>query len=132
MCVFFPSFSGCWVIGNFVIFLKIKVAKQIWEQCCHLMAETGSWFSLIDLLVPTSLDQLLLILQTGFTFYITSYLNEEVNCTELPLQLVFPGCGFGLIFIGATTFGITTLCIIQLMPNEPQHHSKNVMVGIAI
>jgi len=24
------------VIGNFVIFHKIKVAKHIWDPCCHL------------------------------------------------------------------------------------------------
>jgi hypothetical protein len=42
---------------------------------------------MIDLLVLTCLDQLLLIIQTLFTFYNTSYLNEEVNCTE-PFLLV--------------------------------------------
>jgi hypothetical protein len=36
-----------------------------------------------DLLVQTSLDQLILNLKTLFTFfYKSSYLNEEVNCTE--------------------------------------------------
>jgi hypothetical protein len=30
--------------SNFVIFHKIKVAKHIWEQCCQLVAETGSRF----------------------------------------------------------------------------------------
>ncbi len=34
--------------------------------------------------------QLLLILKTSFFFYKTSYPNEEVNRTSLPLQLVFP------------------------------------------
>jgi hypothetical protein len=38
--------------------------------------------STVDLLVPTSLDHMLLILRTLFTFYKTSYLNEEVKCTE--------------------------------------------------
>jgi hypothetical protein len=39
--------------------------------------------STVDLLVLTSLDQLLLIVQTHYLhFYKTSYPNEEVNCTE--------------------------------------------------
>ncbi len=29
-------------LSNFVIFHQIKVAKHIWETCCHLAAETGS------------------------------------------------------------------------------------------
>jgi len=24
-----------------------KVAKHIWDQCCHLVVDTGSWFILI-------------------------------------------------------------------------------------
>jgi hypothetical protein len=32
---------GCGVFNNFVIFHQIKVAKHIWEPCCHLAAETG-------------------------------------------------------------------------------------------
>jgi hypothetical protein len=48
MCYFFLSnFSGCWVISNFVIFQKITVAKHRRDLCCHLAAETGSWFPLI-------------------------------------------------------------------------------------
>ncbi len=44
--------------------------------------------STTDLLLLTSLDQPLVILQTLFTFfYKTRYLNEEVNCTE-PSPLV--------------------------------------------
>ncbi len=45
--LFFSSLSGCWVFSNLVIFHQIKVAKQIWEPCCHLAAETDSWFPLI-------------------------------------------------------------------------------------
>ncbi len=47
MCLFFCSFSGCWVIINFVILHYIKVAKHIWHQCCHMAAATGSCFPLI-------------------------------------------------------------------------------------
>ncbi len=43
----------------------------------------GSVVSTVDLLLLTSLDHPLLIIQTLFTFfYKTSYLNEKVNCTE--------------------------------------------------
>ncbi len=44
---FISSFSGCWVISNFANFHLIKVAKQSWDPCYHLAAETGSWFILI-------------------------------------------------------------------------------------
>ncbi len=48
--------------------------------------------STIDHLVLISFNQLLLKMQILFTFYQTSYLNEELNHTEpYPLQLVFPG-----------------------------------------
>jgi hypothetical protein len=36
----------------------------------------------VDLLVLTSLDQLIYIIKILFTFFKTSYLGEEVNCTE--------------------------------------------------
>jgi hypothetical protein len=35
--------TGCWVISNFVIFHKIKVAKHIWVQCCHLPPGNSNW-----------------------------------------------------------------------------------------
>jgi hypothetical protein len=38
--------------------------------------------STVDLLVLTNLGQLLLIIQTFFTFYETNCLNDEVNCAE--------------------------------------------------
>jgi hypothetical protein len=44
----------------------------------------------VILLVQTSLDNLLLILQTLCTFYNISYLNEEVKSSEPTIQLVFP------------------------------------------
>ncbi len=43
----------------------------------------------MHLLVLTSLDELLLIMQTIFTFYKASYLFGKVNHTEPSLQLVF-------------------------------------------
>jgi hypothetical protein len=39
---FFASFSGCGVISILVIFHLLKVAKDIWDQCCYLAAECGS------------------------------------------------------------------------------------------
>ncbi len=47
LCLFFSSFSTCWVFNNFVIFHLINVAKHYSNPCCHLAAETGSWFVLI-------------------------------------------------------------------------------------
>ncbi len=41
--ILFSSFNGCWVIDNFVIFQKIKVSKHMFNPCCHLATETGSW-----------------------------------------------------------------------------------------
>ncbi len=46
--------------------------------------------SMVDLLVLTGFDQLLFKLKLNFLFYKTTYLNEEVNCTEpsSPLERV--------------------------------------------
>jgi hypothetical protein len=49
--------------------------------------------STINLLELTSLDELVYKFKFKlfiFLFFKTSYLNEEVNCTELSPQLVFP------------------------------------------
>jgi hypothetical protein len=44
-----------------------------------------------DLLVQTSLDQLVFIIKLLFDFvYKTRYLNEEVNCTEPPPSVSVP------------------------------------------
>jgi hypothetical protein len=40
--------------------------------------------------VLTSLDHLLLMSNTVFTLYKTSYLNEELNCTESSLSVSVP------------------------------------------
>ncbi len=53
----------------------------------------------LDLLVLASLDQLLLILQTLFTFYKKSCLNEVVNRTEPSPSLVFPGNSTTIPFV---------------------------------
>jgi hypothetical protein len=49
--------------------------------------------STVDLLVLTSLDQLILILPTSYTFFKTSYLNEEAYCTK-PFNSVSVPCLF--------------------------------------
>jgi hypothetical protein len=46
--------------------------------------------STVDLLVLSSLDQLLLILKTFLLFSKTSFINEEVKCTELSLSVSVP------------------------------------------
>ncbi len=50
-------------------------------------------FSTVDLLVQTSLDQLLLRLKTLFTFLLNKLFNEEVNCTEPPPSVSVPWLG---------------------------------------
>ncbi len=42
----FSGFSGCGVNSSFANFHFLKVAKYVWDPCCHLKAETGSRFSL--------------------------------------------------------------------------------------
>jgi hypothetical protein len=44
VCLFFLSFSGYWVIGNFVILEQLKISKHIWEPCSHPVTETGNSF----------------------------------------------------------------------------------------
>ncbi len=44
--------------------------------------------STVDLLVLTSSDQLFLLAKNIFPFYRTSYLKEEVNCTEPSLSVI--------------------------------------------
>jgi hypothetical protein len=43
---------------------------------------TGGGLSTVNLLLLTRLDQLLMVSKTLYTFYKTSYHNEEVNRTE--------------------------------------------------
>ncbi len=80
--------------------IKVKQKFCLIEFCnfslslivSSITARKSNWrgrFSTIDLLLLTSLDQLLLKLKTLFTF-LTGYPNEEVNSTEPSLQLVFP------------------------------------------
>jgi hypothetical protein len=40
------------------------------------------------------------MMQTLFTSYKTSYLNEEVNALSLPLHLVFPVFAIIIIYVG--------------------------------
>ena len=50
----------------------------------------GGRLSTVDLLVLTSLDQVIFIFKILFSFFTkTSYLNELVNCAESSPQLVF-------------------------------------------
>ncbi len=48
MFIFSLALVVFWVINNFVIFHKIKVAKHSCDPCCHLAAETGFLFNLIE------------------------------------------------------------------------------------
>ncbi len=67
----------------------------------------------------TSLDELLSILKIPFTFYKTSNLNEEVNCTE-PASVSVP-CSAYLSYHTALyhTILFNSLCeAISLMPGS--------------
>ncbi len=47
--------------------------------------------NIVDLLILTSLDQLLYIMKYNLPFYKTSYINQEVNCTESSPSVSVPG-----------------------------------------
>ncbi len=49
--------------------------------------------STVDLLVLTSLNELLFKLKLNFLFYKATYLNEEVNCTEPSPSVRVPWLG---------------------------------------
>jgi len=36
-------------LRTIVIFHYVKVTKHIWDQCCHLAAQIGSWYPLTDI-----------------------------------------------------------------------------------
>ncbi len=68
------------------------VRQQAVFSICLLCPGNPYWrdrLSTDDLLVLTNLDELLLIMQTLFTFYNSMRRSTELS---LPLQLVFPGC----------------------------------------
>jgi hypothetical protein len=55
---------------------------QLFNDWVHGSLTEGE-LSTVDRLEPTSLEELLLIVKLLFSFcYNTSFLNEEVNCTE--------------------------------------------------
>jgi hypothetical protein len=77
------------------MFQSLQPGNPYWRGC----------LSTVDLLVLTSLDQLLVILQTTFTFFSkTRYLNKEVNRTE-PSPSVSVRC-YKLLFICQTQSNI--------------------------
>ncbi len=52
----FVSFRGSWcIINGCVIFCQTKVAKHIWDQCCHLASKTAvDFFQLVPYYVFAS------------------------------------------------------------------------------
>ncbi len=91
------------ILKTFLLFIKTSYINEE-VKCTELSLSVSvpchfnPWLSghskflpsTIDLLVLTSLDQLLLILKTFLLFSKTSYINEEVNCTELSLSVSVP------------------------------------------
>jgi hypothetical protein len=74
--------------------------------------------STVHLLVLTSLDQWIFKLKILFTLLQTSYLNEEVNCTELSPSVSFPCSNNSFYFISFLSmlkvYSTTTTCILLL------------------
>ncbi len=71
-------------------FSQVSVyAQQFWHRKNREVLLRGR-LSTVDLLVPTSLDQLLFILKILLTV-LQSYLNEEVNRTEPSPSVRIPG-----------------------------------------
>ncbi len=76
-------------------FASAKTPETVAKAAIALVREVllrGS-ISTVELLVLTSLNQLIFILKMLFSLYITSYLYGEVNCTDTepsPSVRVFP------------------------------------------
>ncbi len=61
---------------NFFCDFSQKVVKHIWGPCCHLAAENGSWFILIEQLTNSNISKLIL---NNLNWLNTSY----YNCTGI-------------------------------------------------
>ncbi len=90
--------------------------------------------STVDLLVLTSLDQLLFILKFYLLFLQKrANVNEEVNCTEPSPQLVFPAKSF---IFGTYKLMITTLSIIMrkhnFQHNITQHNDIQCLYQVSL
>jgi len=73
------------------------LCRQKWSLLTHCtrwaLPGNPCWrgrLSTADLLVPTSLDQLLSKLKITYLRFKSSYLNEEVNCTDPSLAVSIP------------------------------------------
>ncbi len=77
------------------------MAPKVWPGNSNLRGR----LSTVDLLVQANIDQLLLTLKQYLLYYKTSYLNEEVSCTEPSPSLSVPWFGWFvnlLIIFGRT------------------------------
>ncbi len=90
-----PPFLSCHILE-----LRQPAFWEVFGGLCYKIlfrpthARKSYWrgrFSTVDLLLLIDIDLLLLHWSINCLFYKTSYLNEEVNCTEPFPQLVFPG-----------------------------------------
>ncbi len=116
-----PCLDNIWVC---LIKKSMGVAKGGWhgKVAClwtslpntpYLMLHRGSltrWrgmLSRVGYLILTSLDQLLLNLKILLTFSVTSYLNEEVNCTD-PSPSISASLAMLINFIGLDSWTCKT------------------------
>jgi hypothetical protein len=111
------------VLGNHLKATLFKgyllvVQKQTAENAFEKQTTEAYLLTTVDLLVLTSLDQLLFILKILFTlflFYKPGYLNEEVNCTEpSPSVSLFSRQTVNLICYAGES--VTTKRLITLSP----------------
>ncbi len=96
--------SPIWAVASTTkVCLRFGAGKPYWR---------GS-ISTVDLLVLTSLDQLLWELKLNFPFYKTTYLNEEVNCTEPSPSVRVPCLGLGRLEYPARVEQVPIVCYVS-------------------
>ncbi len=118
------SIGGLWIGTN----SENSYLLKLWSQNCFNKAGQGKSYwrgrlSTFQLLVLTSLDQLLFY-KLYLPFYNITYLNEEVNCTELSQSVSIPWYCIYLIVNKSRgdespkIFTHTLWCYIYTRPNS--------------
>jgi hypothetical protein len=69
-------------LGHFMIFYQTNVAKPIWDSCCHLTVQTGSWLPSF----PFNSSATTFVYNCFTTFF--NYLRPEHQTTFLCLNIL--------------------------------------------
>ncbi len=86
ICAYFPSgLVALKLLAIFVIFRKIKVAKHIWNPCCHLTTETYSWFIQFSKFHPNK-TKVVDWLRISLNFYYIT--DRDIKETTVTIKLV--------------------------------------------